>query len=173
MASELRNLSSSDQIHYPIEKKGGLRIAIIVSTYHHDITSALCVGAKNHLVQEGLNGEKIEIFYVPGAFELVSGATLVSNSKGFDAVICLGCVIQGETSHHDYINQSVAQSLANLSMIKGRPYIFGLLTTNNHQQALERAGGAHGNKGIEAAQAALAMIGLKQNIHKEGSKIGF
>ena len=173
MASELRKLSSSDQIHYPIEKKGDLRIAIIVSTYHHDITSALCLGAKNHLVQEGLSGDKIEIFYVPGAFELVSGATLVSNSKGFDAVICLGCVIQGETSHHDYINQSVAQSLDNLSMIKGRPYIFGLLTTNNHQQALDRAGGVHGNKGIEAAQAALAMIGLKQNIHREGSKIGF
>jgi 6,7-dimethyl-8-ribityllumazine synthase len=90
-----------------------------------------------------------------------------------DATICLGCVIKGETSHNEYINTSVAQTLQNLCMATGKPFIFGLLTPNNKQQALDRAGGKYGNKGVEAAVTALRMAGLSKSFKDESSSIGF
>lgn len=99
----------------------------------------------------------IEIVEVPGSYELISGADILLRNKDFDAVICLGCVIQGETRHFDFICDAVANGVANASLKYGKPVIFGVLTTDNLQQALDRAGGIHGNKGEEAAITAIQM----------------
>ncbi|MEM1120782.1 MAG: 6,7-dimethyl-8-ribityllumazine synthase, partial [Bacteroidota bacterium] len=109
----------------------------------------------------------------PGAFELPGGAAMLAGKHKLDAVICLGCVIKGETSHNEYINQSVGMGLTNLSIASGKPFIFGLLTPNNEQQALERAGGKHGNKGVEAAVTAIRMAALKQDLGEAKKRIGF
>lgn len=97
---------------------------------------------------------------------------MASNEK-LDAVICLGCVIRGETSHNEYINHAVAHALTQMSIVSGKPFIFGVLTPNNEQQALDRAGGKHGNKGVEAAVTAIRMASLKQKLSTAKSKIGF
>ena len=99
---------------------------------------------------------------VPGSFELTTGARILNSQQNVDAVICLGCVIKGETSHDEYINNAVAIGLTNLGISTGRPHIFGLLTTNNREQAIDRSGGKYGNKGIDAAVAAIRMAFLKK-----------
>ena len=117
--------------------------------------------------------ERIEKMLVPGAFELPVAAKMLLKKHSLDAVICLGCVIKGETSHNEYINQAVAQGLTTLSIATGVPCIFGLLTPNDQRQAEDRAGGKYGNKGVEAAITALRMAGTKKDLSKEKKKIGF
>ena len=116
----------------------------------------------------------LDIHYVPGSYELPLGAkyALGSQSKP-DAIICLGCVIQGETKHDDYINYTIAEHISQLSLLSGTPIIFGVLTTNNKEQSLERSGGKHGNKGKECAESALKMISLKEKLSQKGNKIKF
>ncbi len=106
----------------------------------------------------------IKVLYVPGAFELTTGAQMLSSVPKFEAIICLGCVIKGETKHDEYINHAVANGLTQLSLRIKKPVIFGLLTTNNLKQAKDRAGGKHGNKGIEAALTAVRMLALKKKL---------
>jgi len=159
MASSLKNLSTSEAKN--IGNVAGKRFGIVVTTYHTDITYALLAACKQTLLQHGASEKLITVNYAPGAFELPLSAQWLLQQPQYDAVICIGCVITGETKHDDYINNAVAQAIMNLGLKHNKPCIFGLLTPRNHQQALDRAGGKHGNKGIEIALAAIQMLILK------------
>jgi 6,7-dimethyl-8-ribityllumazine synthase len=134
------------------------RVAIVVAEWNEEITGALFDGAVHALVSNGVKREHIIRKNVPGSFELTLGALLAAEDKKIDAVICLGCVIQGDTPHFDYICQAVAYGITEVNLKTRKPVIFGVLTTLNKQQALDRAGGKHGNKGEEAALTAIAML---------------
>ena len=137
-----------------------LKIGIVYSNWNSDITDNLYDGAFSTLIELGINKENITSFKVPGSFELVHGANKMSK-KNVDAIICLGCVIRGETSHFDYICNSVSNGIMNLNIELDIPVIFGVLTDNTKQQSLERSGGRLGNKGIEAAVTSVQMALLK------------
>jgi 6,7-dimethyl-8-ribityllumazine synthase len=144
------------------------------SRWNEEITSALRQGAIDTLKAYGAEEANIHLMEVPGAFELPMAARLLCQKHKLDAVICLGCVIKGETAHNEYINQAVAQGLIQLSLMSGVPAIFGVLTPNDQQQALDRAGGQHGNKGVEAAVTAIHMAALRQAAKTpDGHRIGF
>jgi 6,7-dimethyl-8-ribityllumazine synthase len=134
------------------------KIAIVVAEWNEEITDALYEGAVHSLLSNGVRKDNIIKKNVPGTFELSLGALLMADDKKVDAVICLGCVIQGETPHFDYICQAVAYGITETSLKTKKPVIFGVLTTLNKQQAIDRAGGKYGNKGEEAALTALAML---------------
>ena len=172
MASALKNLSTYDPSNIPSAEE--MVIGIVVADYHTDITYALYEGCYDTLIKHGAKAENIHTVQVPGAFELPAGARILGQSVTLDAVICLGCVIKGETTHNEYINQSVATALMNLSIASAKPAIFGLLTPNTLEQAQDRAGGKHGNKGIEAAITAIRMVAMKKGLNKKkGGSIGF
>jgi 6,7-dimethyl-8-ribityllumazine synthase len=134
------------------------KFAIVVAEWNEEITGALFEGAVDSLVANGIKKENIIRKDVPGTFELTLGAQWMADKKDVDAVICLGCVIQGETPHFDYICQAVAYGITEVNLKSKKPIIFGVLTTLNQKQALERAGGKYGNKGEEAALTALKML---------------
>ena len=136
------------------------KIAIVVASWNEEITESLYEGAVHSLVSGGVKKNNIIRKNVPGSFELSLGALWVAEKKDIDAVICLGCVIQGDTPHFDYICQAVAYGITEVGLKTKKPVIFGVLTTLNKQQALERAGGKYGNKGEEAAITALEMLGF-------------
>jgi len=162
MASAIKGLSDYDPTKVPTAQ--GFKFALVVSEYHDDITLALRDGAIATLLQHGCPEDAIAVYYVPGAFELTGGAHMVAQTQQFDAILCLGCVIKGETSHDEYINHAVAEGLTRLSENLNLPILFGLLTPNTHQQAIDRAGGKHGNKGTEVAVAAIKMVNLKNDL---------
>jgi 6,7-dimethyl-8-ribityllumazine synthase len=145
---------------------GDMRFGIVVSDWNSDITQALLDGAVNTLKKHGTIEENIVIRHVPGTFEITLGAQWLAEYDDLDGVICIGCVIQGETPHFTYICQSVTQGITQLNLDYNIPFIFGVLTTLNHQQSLERAGGKHGNKGNEAAVTAIKMAALQRQIEK-------
>lgn len=134
------------------------RVAIVVAEWNEEITEALYDGAVSSLLEHGLQKKNIVRKTVPGSFELSLGGLWMAQDKTIDAVICLGCVIQGDTPHFDYICQAVAYGVTEAGLKTGKPVIFGVLTTLNKKQALERAGGKLGNKGEEAAITALKML---------------
>lgn len=134
------------------------RFAVVVAEWNEEITDALYEGAVASLKSHGVKAENIIKKNVPGTFELSLGALLMGEKKDISAVICLGCVIQGETPHFDYICQAVAYGLTEAGLKTRKPVIFGVLTTLNKQQALDRAGGKYGNKGEEAALTAIKML---------------
>ncbi len=171
MASALKNLSKYDDQTTP--DGSGMKFGIVVSEWNQKITHALYEGCFDTLVKHGVTEANIHTLQVPGSFELTTGAKLLASAKVLDGVICLGCVIKGETRHDEYINQAVAIGLTNLGIATGIPFIFGLLTTENEEQAAERAGGSHGNKGVEAAVTALRMAALRNDLKKPNSKIGY
>lgn len=142
----------------------GLRVAIVVSTYNHSITDKLLTGSLETLASRGIDEANIDIAKVPGAWEIPLAAAVMARSEKYAAVICLGCVIRGETTHDVHINTQVSQTLGNLAIECELPVAFGLLTCNTVEQAISRAGGAVGNKGVEAAEAALEMMGLLRNL---------
>ncbi len=158
MSSTLKNLSSYNQDEVPSGEKG--IFGIVVSEWNSEITDALLEGAVNTLLEHGVDEKDIYIRHVPGSFELPFGASTLLEKKKFDAVICLGCVIQGETRHFDFICQAVAQGIMQVSLKEEIPVIFGVLTTNTLEQAKARSGGDCGNKGVEAAVTALKMAAL-------------
>ncbi len=160
MATNLKNLSEYDELSVP-SNTANYRIAIVVAEWNSDVTFSLKDGAYNTLIKNGVKADNIEIYHVPGTFELTHGARIMAESHRFDAVIVIGCVIQGETKHFDFICQGVTQGITEFNIRYNIPFIYGVLTTNNQQQALDRAGGKHGNKGDEAAYTALKMIELK------------
>ena len=141
-----------------------MQFGIVVAEYNKDITFALLEGCVDTLLKHGATEADITVSYVPGAFELTTGAQYQHLANDPDAVICLGCVIKGDTDHDVYINNAVAQGITRLSLDFNKPVIFGLLTPNNHQQAVDRAGGKHGNKGVEAAVTAIKMVALQQDL---------
>ena len=159
MASSLKNLSNHDPSTIPDGSK--MKIGIVVSEWHEEITAALLEGAINTLKSHNVDPDNILVKTVPGSFELPFGARIVAETFSPDAVICLGCVIKGETQHYDYICQGVTQGITELNLDYDIPYIYGILTTNNLQQALDRSGGKHGNKGDEAAVTAIKMASLR------------
>lgn len=158
MASSNKNLSTfSDKNINDISNN---KFGIVVSEWNSEITEALFSGAVETLLQNGAKKENIVRRTVPGSYELTLGAQWLAKEDDIDAVICLGCVIQGETPHFDYICQAVANGITNVALKYDKPIIFGVLTTLNMQQALDRAGGKHGNKGDEAAATAIKMLGF-------------
>ncbi|MCB0635482.1 MAG: 6,7-dimethyl-8-ribityllumazine synthase [Lewinella sp.] len=172
MASASKNLSAYDASTMPDASE--MTFGIVVSEWNHEITHALYEGCYQTLLEHGAKEDNIHTIQVPGSFELPIGARLLQGRHNCDALICLGCVIKGETAHNEYINQAVAQGLTNLSIAISRPCIFGVLTPNDEAQALDRAGGQHGNKGVEAASTALRMAALRKELQQGGkSRIGF
>jgi 6,7-dimethyl-8-ribityllumazine synthase len=171
MASAHQNLSTYDESNIPSAEP--FAIGIVVADWNREITHALYEGCVETLLKHGASEDQIHTVQVPGSFELPAGARLLAASRKLDAVICLGCVIKGETRHNEYINQAVAQGLTNLSIASNMPFIFGVLTPDSMEQAVERAGGAHGNKGVEAAVTAIRMAALRSSLRKGKSSIGF
>lgn len=172
MASPLKNLSDYDPSSMPDASQ--FRFAILCTDYHDHITGALLQGARDTLLKHGALEDRITVLPVPGAYELPAAAQFAAEAGLHDAFLCFGCVIKGETRHDDYINHAVAKGLIDLSLKYNKPFIFGLLTVENEQQAVDRAGGKHGNKGVECAVAALRMLQLKQKVgNKAKTKLGF
>lgn len=153
MAGPLKSGNVKSQIN--LSKKS---FAIVVAEWNEEITEALYEGALSSLVAHGVKKENIIRKNVPGSFELSLGALWMAEEKKIDAVICLGCVVQGETPHFDYICQAVAYGITQAGLKTKKPVIFGVLTTLNQRQALDRAGGKLGNKGEEAALTAIKML---------------
>ena len=160
------NLSDYDPNQVPSGKE--YRIGIAVAEWNKEITDALAAGALETLRKYDVAEEHIVLVHVPGSFELTSGADLMlRNDAKLDAVICIGCVIQGETRHFDFICEAVSQGITNVALKHGKPVIFSLLTTNNTEQAQDRAGGKHGNKGVEGAVTALKMIARQRQLENK------
>lgn len=159
MATSLKNLSDYKPETVPSAKD--MSFGIVVSEWNEDITSALLEGSVSSLLKHGAKEDNIHVKYVPGSFELTLGGQFFAEYTEVDAVICLGCVVQGETPHFDYVCQGVTHGITELNLTHNIPFIFGILTTDNQQQALDRAGGKHGNKGDEAAITAIKMVSLQ------------
>ncbi|MBN2520595.1 MAG: 6,7-dimethyl-8-ribityllumazine synthase [Bacteroidales bacterium] len=153
-----KNLSEFNPANIP--SAADLVFGIVVSDWNPEITGSLLDGAVKTLKKHGADDENIIIKHVPGSFELTFGAKALYDSLFPDVIICLGCVIQGETRHFDYICQSVTQGITQLNIDLSIPVIFGVLTVNNYEQAKERSGGKHGNKGDEAVITAIKMASL-------------
>lgn len=158
MATSLKSLSQySDKNIVNMSKK---KIGIVVSEWNDQVTESLYSAALETLLKHGVKKDNIYRKNVPGSFELTLGAQWLAEIKDIDAVICLGCVIQGETRHFDFICDAVAHGITKVGLKFNKPVIFGVLTPNTLQQALDRAGGKHGNKGDEAAITAIKMLGF-------------
>lgn len=147
---------------------GDDRVAIVVSRFNDLITERLLGGALETLRRHGLSDERVTVVHVPGAFELPLAAHRLAHSGQFTMVICLGAVIQGQTTHHEYINQQVAAGILQASLSSGIPVTFGVLTCQSMDQALDRAGGKAGNKGHEATIAAIEMSNLLRSMKAGG-----
>jgi len=155
MPGQLKSVTSRSNL-----KLGQKKIAIVVAEWNEEITESLFEGAYNALLALGLQKKNIVRANVPGSFELSLGAQLMAQKKDVAAVICLGCVIQGETPHFDYICQAVANGITSVNLKYNKPVAFGVLTTLNKKQAMDRAGGKYGNKGEEAALTVVKMLAL-------------
>jgi len=158
------NLSDYDPTK--VADAGEMRFGIVVSDWNQEITWSLLKGAISTLKKHGTSKENIVVKHVPGSFELTLGAQFLAEYDDLDAVICLGCVIQGETPHFSYICQGVTQGITQLNMEYNIPFIFGVLTVNTQQQAIDRSGGIHGNKGDEAAVTAIKMAALQREMER-------
>ncbi len=172
MASALKNLSTYDEATIPSATE--MKFGIVVSEWNKEITHALYEGCYDTLIKHGARADNIHTIQVPGTFELpMGGKILASHHTSLNAVICIGCVIKGETKHNEYINNAVALGLTTLSVSSNIPFIFGVLTPNDKPQALDRAGGKYGNKGVEAAVTAIRMGAIKTELKKEKPSIGY
>jgi len=156
------NLSDYDFSKVPSARS--MSFGIIVSEWNYEITGKLLEGAVNTLLKHGAVEKNILIKTVPGSFELTSGGNIMASKAYVDAIICIGCVIRGETPHFDYICQGVTAGITKLNIKYDIPFVFGVLTTENDQQAKDRAGGKHGNKGDEAAITAIKMVAMRNNL---------
>lgn len=171
MASELKNLSTFEGTEIP--DASNMKFGIVWAEWNHKVTHALMQGAYDTLLKHGAKAESIIVKTVPGAFELTLGGQYMAESTTVDAVICIGCVIQGDTKHFDFICDAVAKGITDLNIKHNIPFIFGVLTPNTQEQAEDRAGGKHGNKGDEAAVTAIKMLGLRNSFGANKGKIGF
>lgn len=171
MSSKDQNLSSKAEAKTFDASK--MKIGIVVAEWNEEITFSLRDGAVETLKASGIMEDNLDVSYVPGAFELPLGARIMLQSKSYDGIICLGCVIKGDTKHDEYICGATASGIMQLGLASGKPVIFGVLTPNTYLQAQERAGGIHGNKGVEAATTAMDMISLSKNLKSTKQGIGF
>lgn len=163
MSTQLKNLSDFSELEIPSASR--YHFGIIFAEWNAGVTDALYQGAYQSLIVHGALTQNIYTYSVPGSFELTSAADIFLKNRKVDAVICLGCVIQGETKHFDFICGAVANGLSNVAIKYSKPVIFGVLTTDNLQQAIDRAGGKHGNKGDEAAVTAIKMAYLAETLN--------
>lgn len=138
----------------------GIRVGIVAARFNEFITSKLVGGALDGLKRHDVKEEDIDVAWVPGAFEIPLIASKMAKSKKYDAVICVGAVIRGSTSHYDYVCSEVSKGIANVSLNSDIPVMFGVLTTDNIEQAIERAGSKAGNKGYECSTGAIEMVNL-------------
>ena len=143
----------------------GIRIGIVISRFNEFITSKLLGGAMDGLIRHGMNEDDITAVWVPGAFEIPLIASRMARSGKYDAVICLGAVIRGSTDHYNYVFNEVSKGIASVSLETGVPVLFGVLTTDSIEQAIERAGTKAGNKGYDCALSAIEMVNLMKNIN--------
>ena len=160
MATKNQNLSDYDKNTIPNAKD--FRFGIVVSEWNNNITDNLFKGAVDTLIEHGALSENIISWHVPGSYELIYGSKKMQEHK-VDAVIAIGCVIQGETKHFDFVCEAVSSGIKDLNVLHDTPVIFCVLTDNEMQQSIDRSGGKHGNKGVEAAVAAIKMAVLRQN----------
>lgn len=144
----------------------GVKIGIVAGRFNEFITSKLISGALDGLKRHNVDEDNIEIAWVPGAFEIPLVASEMARSKKYDAIICLGAVIRGNTSHYDYVCNEVSKGIAHVSLETGIPVMFGVVTTENIEQAIERAGTKSGNKGYDVAVGAIEMINLVREIKR-------
>ena len=142
----------------------GMKVAIVASRFNEIITNKLLGGAVDGLVRHGMSEDDITAVWVPGAFEIPVIAKKLATSGKYDAVICVGAVIRGQTSHYDYVCNEVSKGIAHISMETGVPTLFGILTTDNIEQAVERAGSKAGNKGYDCALSAIEMVNIMKQI---------
>ncbi len=168
MATDLKNLSDYDPNAVP--PADGFKFGIVVSEWNYEITKSLSDAACNTLIKNGVPEKSILKKFVPGSFELTLGAQFMAEYCEVDAIICVGCVIRGETPHFDYICEGVTHGITELNLTYNIPFIFSVLTTNNLQQAKDRAGGKYGNKGDEAAITAIKMAALQQEMDRSARK---
>ena len=161
MATAGKNLSDYNKAKMPNAEK--MVFGIVVSEWNENITEGLCKGAIDALLENNVALENIDRLDVPGSYELIYGSKHMVNTKKYDAVIAIGSVIQGETKHFDFVCEGVTQGIKDLNILQDVPVIFCVLTDNTMQQAVERSGGKHGNKGIEAAVAAIKMAAIKNS----------
>ncbi len=164
MPTKKKNLSDYSPKKIPNAKK--MRFGIIVSEWNNEITGALLEGTIKTLRKHKCEEKNIAVSWVPGSFELPLAAQYSAKEKKFDAIICLGCVIQGETRHFDFISDAVANGIMNVGLNHNIPVVFGVLTTDNIEQAIARSGGKHGNKGTEAAITAISMVSFRNSLKK-------
>lgn len=160
MATENKNLSNYDKSTIP--NTNGLRFGIVVSEWNEQITNGLFQGALEALVDNGVDEQNIVKWKVPGSFELIYGCKKMVETQQVDAVIAIGCVIQGETKHFDFVCEGVTQGIKDLNILYDIPVIFCVLTDNTLQQSIDRSGGKHGNKGTEAGITAIKMADLRR-----------
>lgn len=170
MSSKDQNLSSTEELNLD---GSGLKIGIVTSEWNSEITNSLEEACIATLLENNVQEDHIECIKVPGSFELPLGAKILLSKERLDAVVCLGCVIKGETNHDQYISAAVATAIAQLNLLASKPIIFGVLTPENMEQAIDRAGGKHGNKGVEAATTAIRMAKLHNAASTTNQSIGF
>ena len=156
MTEKKKNLSEFTPFEFSSAQN--TRIGIVVSEWNDRITDSLLQGAQDCLLEHGIKEENILVKHVPGSFELPLGAKWMLEKSSVDAVICIGCIIQGETRHFDFIAQAVSDGIMKMGLEYSKPVIFSVLTCNTMEQAEDRAGGKHGNKGVEGAMSALKML---------------
>jgi 6,7-dimethyl-8-ribityllumazine synthase len=154
------------RVHRGSMEAGGRRIAVAVSRFNEVVTSRLLDGALAAFRRHGVSDADVEVAWVPGAFELPLVARNLAASDRFDAVVCLGAVIRGETDHHRHVAGQAAAGIQRVMLDTGVPCVFGVLTTDTLEQALDRAGGGHGNRGWDAATAAIETAGLLEDLSK-------
>ena len=142
----------------------GMKVGIVGARFNEFIVSKLISGAEDALVRHGAEDRDITLTWVPGAFEIPTAAKWMAQSGNYDAIICLGAVIRGATSHYDYVCSEVSKGVAHVSLETGIPVLFGVVTTENIEQAIERAGTKAGNKGYDSAMAAIEMVQLKKQL---------
>lgn len=163
MATENKNLSLYNKEEIP--NGADFKIGIVVSEWNYDITGSLLKGAKAALLDNGVKEKNIIIKHVPGAFELPLGCQfMLEADDDLDGIVAIGCVIQGETKHFDFVCQGATQGIMRVNMEYNTPVSFCLLTDNTKQQSIDRSGGKHGNKGTECAVACLKMIGIQEDL---------
>lgn len=160
------NLPQAFDQHYPLKNAPALKVVVVQATWNARITGELLNGCASVLHENELVKENVTVLKVPGSFELIGGAKLALESLKPDAVICLGCIIKGDTPHFEYVSQAVTNGLTTLQTQTTVPIVFGVLTVLTEEQAIQRVGGSAGHKGKEAAQTALQMIGLRQHLQK-------
>lgn len=159
-------MSTQAPAFVPADIPSDAKIAIVAARFNQKLVDALLEGCRARLEHHGIDPERIDIQRVPGAFELPLAARALAQTKRFRAIICLGAVVRGETPHFDYVAGECARGIQSVALSEGLPVIFGVLTTNNEQQAWDRCGGAHGHAGERAADAALEMIAMLRKIER-------